>query len=303
VKSHALLGALLADHLLGDPQRGHPVAGFGRLARRVESAWWRDSRFAGAGYAAVCAGLPTAAAALLERRTVRRGCVLTVVLWTTLGGRSLVRVARSMEAFLDAGRLADARIRLGHLCARDGADLDAPEIVRATIESVAENTSDAVVAPLFWALVGGSPAVVAYRAVNTLDAMVGYRSERYERFGWAAARADDALNIVPSRICAALACVLAPVVGGSPRQAWAVLCRDGASHPSPNAGRPEAAFAGALGVRLGGVNSYDDVREVRGTLGDGDVPGVKDIERAARLSTAVGITAAAVFAGVAGVLR
>jgi adenosylcobinamide-phosphate synthase len=158
---------------------------------------------------------------------------------------------------------------------------------------VAENTSDAAVAPLFWAAVAGLPGMAAYRAVNTLDAMVGYRSPRYTRFGWASARLDDVANWVPARVTAALTAACAPAAGGSPAASVRAVRRYGARHPSPNAGRPEAAFAGALGLRLGGANTYAGVTEHRPGLGDGRPPEPADIRRAARLSRAVTISAAA----------
>jgi adenosylcobinamide-phosphate synthase len=157
---------------------------------------------------------------------------------------------------------------------------------------VAENTADAVVGALFWGAVAGPAGVAGYRAANTLDAMVGHRSERYAAFGWAAARLDDVLSWPGARLGAGLAALLAPVVGGSPAATLAVIRRDGAAHPSPNAGRIEAAFAGALGLRLGGPLAYAGRAEVRPTLGDGRAPDRADIERAARLSTAVGAAAA-----------
>lgn len=201
-----------------------------------------------------------------------------------------------MAAALDAGDVDAARRRLPHLCGRDPSRLDGKELARATVESVAENTSDAVVAPLVWGAALGVPGLLAYRAVNTLDAMVGHRSSRYARFGWAAARLDDAANWLPARLTGLLTVACAPLAGGSPRAAYAVLRRDGAAHPSPNAGRCEAAFAGALGVRLGGVNVYDDRAEHRPELGDGRAPDAADVRRAVRLSRAVTVAAAAIAA-------
>ncbi|MEO6879978.1 MAG: adenosylcobinamide-phosphate synthase CbiB, partial [Mycobacteriaceae bacterium] len=200
-----------------------------------------------------------------------------------------------MAARLDADDVAGARARLSHLCARDPAGLGVDELARATVESLAENTSDAAVAPLLWAAAFGAPGVVAYRAVNTLDAMVGYRSPRHLRFGWASARLDDAANLVPARVTALLTVALAPVVGGCRSAAWRAWRRDAHHHPSPNAGHCEAAFAGALGVSLGGANTYHGVTESRATLGAGSGPVVADIARAVRLSRAV-VLAAAVLA-------
>jgi adenosylcobinamide-phosphate synthase len=193
-----------------------------------------------------------------------------------------------MARVLERGDVGAARKRLSHLCARDPRGLDARDLSRAVVESVAENTSDASIAPLVWGAVAGIPGLLMYRAVNTLDAMVGYRNPRYERFGWAAARLDDVANWVPARVTGGLVALC------SGREAWRVLRRDGAKHPSPNAGRCEAAFAGALGVRLGGVNAYGGRVERRPEMGDGRAPEVRDIRRAVRLSAAVTFAAAAV---------
>jgi adenosylcobinamide-phosphate synthase len=164
------------------------------------------------------------------------------------------------------------------------------------VESVAENTADAAVAPLFWGAVAGLPGLLGYRAVNTLDAMVGHRSPRYERFGWAAARADDVATWLPARITAALTVACAPPTGGSAGRALRTWWRDGAAHPSPNAGRCEAAVAGALGVRLGGRNAYGSRIEDRPVLGDGPRPTATDVGRAVRLSRAVWVAAAVLAA-------
>ena len=279
-----------ADALFGDPARGHPVAGFGRAASALEQRVWRDSRSAGAGFAVACvAGAAGVGWAL--QRLGGRTLATAAATWAVLGGASLVREAEAMSHLLAAVDLPGARTRLGHLCGRDATDLDAGELARATVESVAENSSDAVVAPLLWGAVAGVPGLLAYRAVNTLDAMVGHHNARYERFGWAAARLDDAANLVPARVSAALTAALAPVIGGSTAAAARVIRHDGRRHPSPNAGMCEAAFAGALGLRLGGVNRYGTTIESRPVLGDGRAPQLADIARAARLSQAVGAAA------------
>ena len=289
-----LVLGVVADRVFGDPRRYHPVAGFGRLASRLEPALYDDSRAAGATYTAVLTSGAVAAGAGLERATrgrpVARALVTAGVTWAVLGGRSLEREAGVMAGHLDAGDLPAARERLGHLCSREATGLDADELARATVESVAENTSDAVVAPLWWGGLFGLPGLAGYRAVNTLDAMVGYRSERYRNFGWAAARLDDAANYLPARACA----VLTGLVAGRPAEAWRVWRRDARHHPSPNAGPVEAAFAGALGLRLGGTNVYDDAPEDRGTLGDGPRPRSIDVHRIAALSRRVGVAATAV---------
>ncbi|WP_091949185.1 cobalamin biosynthesis protein [Trujillonella endophytica] len=290
------LGAA-ADLLLADPRRLHPVAGFGTVAAALERGIWHDSRAAGAGYAALLVGGVGAGGALLDRATrgrpVPRALVTAAVTWTVLGGTSLGRAARDMYVALGTGDLAAARELLPALAGRDPSALDAGELARATVESVAENTSDAAVAPLFWGAVAGLPGLAAYRAVNTLDAMVGHRSARYARFGWAAARADDVANWVPARLTAALTVAVAPATGGSPSGALRAWLRDGSAHPSPNSGRCEAALAGALGLRLGGRNVYGDRVEVRPGLGSGRPPLAGDVPRAVRLSRAVWTASAA----------
>ena len=283
---------VLADAVLGDPRRGHPVAGFGRCAGVTERALWRDSRAAGAGYTALCVGVPAAAAAL-ARRNLGETTLTAVTTWAVLGGTSLGREAHLMARHLGAGDLDAARARLSHLCARDPAGLGEKELARATVESVAENTGDAVVAPLVWGAIAGVPGLVGYRAVNTLDAMVGYRSPRYAKFGWASARLDDLANYLPARLTGLLTVPAARSVGGSPQRAIRALA-DHRDHPSPNAGWCEAAAAGALDVRLGGTNTYAGAPETRGTLhAAGREPEIADIGRAVRLSRAVGLGAAA----------
>jgi adenosylcobinamide-phosphate synthase len=151
---------------------------------------------------------------------------------------------------------------------RNTEHLDEPEIWRALVETVAENTSDGVIAPLFYLMIGGPALGLAYKAVNTLDSMVGYRNERYIRFGWASARFDDLANWLPARITGLLMTFVSPFVGLSGRQAFRIMLRDGGNHSSPNSGIPEAAAAGALGVRLGGTNLYFGVPVEKPTIGD-----------------------------------
>jgi adenosylcobinamide-phosphate synthase len=288
----------VADLLLADPRRGHPVAGFGAIAAALERRVWRDSRPVGAAYAlaltAAATGLGVGLQLGTRRLPVAHALVTAAATWAVLGGTSLGRTATDMQRALAAGDLASARAVLPSLAGRDPSGLGEPELVRATVESVAENTTDAAVAPLFWGAVAGLPGLLGYRAVNTLDAMVGHRSPRYARFGWAAARLDDLANWVPARLTAALTVAAAALTGGSASGAWRTWHRDGAAHPSPNAGRCEAALAGALGLRLGGRNIYGSRVEDRPALGDGRAPVAADIPRAVALSRAVWITAAVV---------
>lgn len=290
------LGLLLgyaADQVLGDPRRWHPVAGFGRVATALETRLHADSRAAGAAHVAVLVGGAAALGLVVERRGGTLGTAAAT--WVVLGGTSLDREGRAVAGLLADGRLADARRRLTHLVGRDTSRLDESEIARATVESLAENTSDAVVAPLVWGAVAGVPGLLAHRAANTLDAMIGHRSARYERFGWAAARLDDLLNLPGARLSATLAVALGDDPAGAAR-AWR---RDAGGHPSPNAGPVEAAFAGALGLRLGGSNVYGDRLEHRAVLGDGRAPTQHDVTRTRRLARRVGVGALIVLAPIA----
>jgi adenosylcobinamide-phosphate synthase len=293
-----VLAGYLADLVLADPRTGHPVAGFGAAAAAVERVTYRDTRIGGAAHVGLLVGAVSLLGAALQRFVRRRGplwsaAATAVATWIALGGTTLARTGLAMGDLVSRDDVEGAKLLLPSLCGRDPARLDAGGLTRAAVESVAENTSDATVAPLLWAMVGGVPAVLGYRAVNTLDSMVGHRSPRYTRFGWAAARLDDAANYVPARLTAALVVVCAPIVGGSPSGAVLAWRRDAARHPSPNAGVVEAAFAGALGVRLGGPTQYRYELQIRPTLGDGVPPSVADLRSAVQLSQAVQAAATA----------
>jgi adenosylcobinamide-phosphate synthase len=292
-----LLAGVAADWALGDPRRGHPVAGFGQVASGLERRLWRPSRAAGVLYTAGLVGGAAAAARWADRRVRGRplagSLLLAAVTWSALGGQSLALAGRALGDAVRRGDLDRARQLAPTLVGRDPSGLDAGQLCRAAVESVAENTVDAVVGPLLWGALAGPAGVAGYRAANTLDAMVGHKSPRHLRFGWAAARLDDLLTWPAARLGAVLACLLAPAVGGDPARAWRTLRADGGAHPSPNAGRMEAAFAGALGVRLGGRNLYGDQVEQRPALGQGPLPTPDDLDRAVRLSLLVGAATAA----------
>lgn len=286
-----LVGGWVLDRLVGDPRRGHPVAVFGSAASRLERVLHADAVGRGAGFTALAVGAPTAYAVHLQRRwrdrPIRIALLTAACAWTALGGRQLGEVGLVVADHLADGDDEGARAWMPHLVGRDPAALDREGMARAVVESVAENTADAVVGTLVWGALAGPAGIVAHRAANTLDAMVGHRTPRHARFGTASARLDDVLGWLPARVTAGLTVVLAPVVGGSPvaaAQAW----RQGAHrHPSPNAGPVEAAAAGALGVTLGGPTTYAGRTEQRGPLGQGPPPAVADIPRAVRLTRAV----------------
>lgn len=280
-----MLVGFVLDELFGDPSHGHPVAGFGRLTGVVERRLHRDSRSAGAGLVGVMVGSVVALGAVADRRpTGMAGVAVTAAAtWVALGGTSLCRVGDAVAEALEAGDIDAARALIPSLCGRDPESLDEAGLCRAALESIAENTSDATVGPLVWGAVAGVPGVLGYRAVNTLDAMVGYRNQRYRNFGWAAARLDDLANLLPARLAGSLLVTL----GGAPRRTIAAWRRDSGAHPSPNAGVVEAGFAGALGVQLGGRTVYPHGVEERPTLGSGPAPGPADLRAAVNLSRRV----------------
>ncbi|UJH69951.1 adenosylcobinamide-phosphate synthase CbiB [Ornithinimicrobium sp. INDO-MA30-4] len=275
--ARGVAGGLIWDRVLGEPPNGiHPVALFGRAMGWLERRVWADSRLNGLGYAVAGVALGATAGAATRSTTVAVG--------VSVAGRELRRVAKTIEDALIAGDLNEARRLLPSLVGRDPSGLDESQIAAAVIESLAENMVDAVVAPVWWGLLLGAPGAAGYRAINTMDAMVGHRSERYENFGRAAARLDDVANLAPARLFALVVALV------SPRQAGAIariVRRDAAAHPSPNAGVAESAVAAALGRQLGGQLRYGSRVEDRPLLGDGPRPGPADVARARELTERV----------------
>ncbi|MBF7142516.1 cobalamin biosynthesis protein [Pseudomonas sp. hsmgli-8] len=266
------------DALLGEPRRWHPLVGFGNLAQRLEQRF----NFAGHGWRShgVTAWLmavvpPVLILTLLSWLPLIGGVVEVLVLYWALGLRSLGEHLLPVAQALRAGDLERARERVGRLVSRHTEALDGTGVAKAATESALENGSDAVFAALFWFVVGGVPGVVMYRLANTLDAMWGYRNERFERFGWAAARIDDVLNLMPARLVALTYAVL-----GKTRLAWRCWRQQGRLWDSPNAGPVMAAGAGALGVELGGPAMYHGEVHHRPVLGEGPVADASSIENA-----------------------
>ncbi|MBO1756777.1 cobalamin biosynthesis protein CobD [Allobranchiibius sp. CTAmp26] len=290
-----MLVGYAADLVLGDPRRWHPVAGFGTLATALERRTYAPRRTRGILHEALLVGGVTVAGGYAARMRPHLP-VVALATWTVLGGRSLTREASAMHDLLVREDLAGARVQIRHLVGRDSSQLTPAELARACVESVAENGADAVVSPLFWGAIAGVPGLVGYRAVNTLDAMIGHRSQRYREFGWAAARLDDVANWAPARLTV-LSIALATGSPARARQVVHVVRRDAPAHPSPNAGPVESAFAAALGRRLGGRSTYRGVPEDRGTLGDGPDVGVDDIGAAIRLHHRTATIALALVVG------
>jgi adenosylcobinamide-phosphate synthase len=282
-RAAAVAAGLVVDRLAGEPPAGiHPVARFGSAMDRVERLAYSDSRLRGAAYTAAGVAIAASAGAALSfARRARPSEAVAAATAVTVAGKALADAALAVAGLLAAGDLAGARVSLPSLVGRDPACLGEKEIARAVLESVAENTVDAVVAPAFWAVAGGAPAAFAYRAVNTMDAVVGHRSPRYERFGWASARLDDAAGWVPARVTAALVAAVRPRAAGA---VWRAVRSQSRAHPSPNAGVAEAAFAAALGISVGGANVYGGRVDHRPDLGFGPPASPPDIARAVRLS-------------------
>jgi len=279
--------ACVLDAAVGDPRWfPHPVRWMGSLVnwydRRVQQLLLSPAkqRMAGVLLAVALPAGSYAAGALLiwlgSSIGPLWGSLVTVLLaWTTLAARDLIDHVVSVQRALQSVSLTEARAAVAKIVGRDTEEMAESDIVRATVETIAESTADGIIAPLFYLILGGVPLALAYKAVSTLDSMIGHLDDRYRWFGWASARLDDVANFLPARITACLLVLSAGIVSRSwptMQRAWHVVLRDGGQHPSPNSGRPEAAMAGALGVRLGGINHYDGLPIERPCLGDPDQP-------------------------------
>ena len=307
-----LLAAASLDAVAGDPRWfPHPVRSMGIVIR------WCDEhirKVSGHPYALRAAGIALAlglplcvfvlsreAIVMADRATWWLGSLVSIGLaWMTLAARDLWDHVQVVSEQLDRANLPEARRAVGMIVGRDTDQLSQEGLARATIETVAESTSDGIIAPLFYLALGGAPLALAYKAVNTLDSMIGHKDERYVDFGWASARLDDVANWIPARLSAVLIIMIAALIMGEParvRTGWRVLWRDGGRHPSPNSGQPEAAMAGSLGVQLGGINFYHGVPNDRPLLGKGGrQPIPSDIKAASHVMVgvcALGVTVAA----------
>jgi adenosylcobinamide-phosphate synthase len=282
------------DWLVGDPPRPtHPAVVMGRVTSLLERLLWRAGppvlqRLRGLGVTLLVVGGTLILSALVLRILGGGWLGDLVGLWllgTTFAARNLYDHALAVERRLRAADLPAARVAVGRIVGRDTLALTAREVARAAVESVAENTGDGVLAPLFFAVLGAAVApfgltplaaatvlALGYKAVNTLDSMLGYRSDRYLHFGWASARLDDLANFVPARLAPLVVALAAPLAGGNPWAALQTALRDGRNHPSPNSGLLEAAYAGALGFSLGGPTVYAGVRHERRAIGHERLP-------------------------------
>ena len=283
--------ACLLDAAVGDPRWfPHPVRWMGSIVnwydRRVHQLLLSPPKQRMAGVLLAIA-LPSGAYVagalfiwLCNFADPMWGMVITVLLaWTTLAARDLIDHVLAVQKALQSVSMVEARAAVAKIVGRDTEAMDESDLVRATVETIAESTADGIVAPLFYLIIGGAPLALAYKAVNTLDSMIGHLDDRYRWFGWASARLDDVANFIPARITALLLVFSAGIVSRSwpvMQRTWQIVLRDGGQHPSPNSGRPEAAMAGALGVQLGGTNRYGGLPIERPCLGDPDQPLTRD---------------------------
>lgn len=308
MRGFSIVLALVFDWALGDPSnRWHPVAWLGILIARLEallrSVPALSGRAGGAILTVTTIVFAGAAAWALSRLAWGFGPVIglygdALLIYFTLSASSLMKAGRSVRDALRADDLPAAREAVAHLVARDTGDLDETGIARAAVESLAENTVDGVVAPLFWAALFGPVGAWVHKAASTLDSMVGYRRAPYTRFGTAGARLDDLLAWVPARLAIPLVALAAVLIGGDVVAAWGVGIRDRLKHESPNSAHGEAAFAGALGARLGGPVCYGEVMQERPHIGEGGDPDADTLTRAARLVGAVAFVSGFTFLAV-----
>jgi adenosylcobinamide-phosphate synthase len=309
-----VMAACALDAAIGDPRTmPHPVRWMGSLVAyvhqqvRILRLRPRALRFVGV---LLAVGLPTTAY-LVGWASIALGAAVhdwigqaigICLASTTLAWRDLVDHVRAVCAALKAGSLDRAQQAVGLIVGRDTQDLSEEEVVRAAVETIAESACDGVIAPLLFLVVGGPPLALAYKAVSTLDSMVGHRDVEYRDFGWASARLDDAANWIPARITAWLIAAASGLVllsAKATKRSGTILLRDGHKHPSPNSGRPEAAMAGALGVQLGGVNFYGGRRSERPVLGDAEAPlSIRHVDRSVYIMTVAYLMAIAGSVGV-----
>ncbi|WP_242910591.1 cobalamin biosynthesis protein [Actinomadura terrae] len=294
---------ILADKIFADPRRFHPVAGFGEVSRVVESRLYRDDRGAGAGYL-LAMTVPLGAGAYLIQRLVRRHPLLEVLAtgaatWTVLCGEGARRAAAGIAEPLAAGDTAAARKAFPQMFFVSADPLTDAELPRVVIFAVSECLCDAEVAPLFWGVTAGIPGLLLYRAINVLDNRIGFRSEKYLRFGWASARLDDLVNYVPARLGAAMAVACSPLTGGSAGAALRIWRRDAGIDSSPNSGQLFATFAGSLGIRLAKPEQGNKPGTLIVAFGEGAEPEGREALTSVRISRAVSALATAAALGIA----
>ena len=272
-----ILTAYLLDLVFGDPPSfPHPVRGIGWLIKKLEAPFRymiKNERLSGTIFASVIIILTWGVTFAITKTAYSFnnyiGIVVSIIIiYTALSIKDLGVESLAVFNALKKGDMDRARMFLSKIVGRDTANLDEREIIRATVETIAENIVDGIISPLFYAFLGGASLVMTYKAINTLDSMVGYKNKRYINFGWAAAKIDDITNFIPARLSIIFLVLASWISGYNPINTWNITMRDGRKNPSPNSGLPEAAVAGALGVRLGGLNYYNSVATEKPYIGN-----------------------------------
>ena len=303
-----ILAAYLLDLIVGDPPSfPHPVKGIGWLIRKLEGPLRfiiKNERIAGAFFACIIivsvwfiTFAITQVACFFNNYL---GAIISIIIiYTSLSVKDLGVESLAVFNALKERSLDKARASLSKIVGRDTANLDEREIIRATVETIAENIVDGIISPLFFAFLGGASLAMAYKAINTLDSMVGYKNKRYINFGWAAAKIDDIANLIPARLSVVFLVLASWISGHNSIKAWNVAIRDGGKNPSPNSGLPEAAIAGALGVRLGGLNYYNSIAIQKPYIGDDSNPlnklHIREAVKIAYITSVLFVIAAAVL--------
>ena len=271
--------AVLLDWIIGDPRWfPHPVIYIGKLIKLLENFSRKYCKTQGTLRAAgalivisVCVVsfvVPFTLIKLTEGFNILNHIINILIIWTTLAARSLHVEGKKVYYSLAKEDLADARVKLSYIVGRDTNSLSDKEIIRADVETIAENTSDGIIAPLLFAAIGGAPLAMLYKGVNTMDSMLGYMNEKYRYIGFFPAKVDDVFNFIPARITGLIMCISSPIVGGSIIESFKIMFRDRKNHKSPNCGYPEAAAAGAMKIQLGGTNMYFGEVVEKPTIGD-----------------------------------
>ncbi|WP_071459754.1 adenosylcobinamide-phosphate synthase CbiB [Bacillus massilinigeriensis] len=272
----ALTIAVILDSIIGDPPNlPHPVKWMGSLIIKLDNLLNKGTFKKQKGIImlfvvlVVVWGISYFIITISYSFHLVAGIMVESLFITTAIAQKSLKIS-SLEVYkpMACGDVENARKKLSYIVGRDTDQLQESEIVRGTIETIAENTSDGITAPLFWALLGGAPLAMVYRAINTCDSMVGYKNQKYAEFGWASAKLDDVVNFIPSRMTALAMMLSSKPVTGTRRKAWRIVLRDAKKHPSPNSGWGEAAVASLLGIRLGGTNYYKGIKSDRATMGD-----------------------------------
>lgn len=274
-----ILAAVILDWVIGDPYWfPHPIKYIGKLIKALEGfgrKYIKDNKIMKlyGGLIVIIVAFVSFIIPFIILKNIKNIPILfhiinILILWTTLAARCLHSEAKKVYTALKEKGIEEARIKLSYIVGRDTSQLNEGEIIRADVETVAENTSDGVIAPIIFAIIGGAPLAMLYKAINTMDSMLGYMNEKYRFIGFFPAKTDDIFNFIPARITGVLLTLVSPIVGGNIFKSINIMCRDRKNHKSPNCAYPEAAVAGALKIQLGGINTYFGEVLIKPTIGD-----------------------------------